>query len=61
MPKATRTEPILIKLYAGRRLYDTTDGNYVSLDNLRDWAADGVSFKVMDVETGDDVTRVLLA
>jgi hypothetical protein len=60
MPQAKQTEPVIIKLYARKRLYDTADGNYVSLDILRDWAVEGVLFKVVDAETGADVTRVLM-
>ncbi len=57
-PAAT---PILVKRYARQRLYDATNRRYVSSDQLRDWAANGVDFMVKDTETGDDVTRVLLA
>jgi polyhydroxyalkanoate synthesis regulator protein len=32
-----------------------------SLDDLREWAAQGVDFVIIDSETGEDVTRVLLA
>jgi polyhydroxyalkanoate synthesis regulator protein len=32
-----------------------------SLEDLRDWAARGVDFVVIDSETGEDVTRILLA
>jgi len=56
-----RTKPILVKRYARSRLYDTASRRYVSLEQLRDWAARGVSFIVEDTETGADVTRVLLA
>jgi hypothetical protein len=31
------------------------------IDELRKWAASGVSFVVIDDETGEDVTRVLLS
>ena len=61
MPTAKKTEPVIIKLYARRRLYDAANGEYVSLDTLRSWAAASVLFKVVEVETGNDVTRVLLA
>jgi polyhydroxyalkanoate synthesis regulator protein len=53
--------PILIKRYARSRLYDTVKGRYVTVDELRQWQRDGVAFIVRDVETGADVTRVLLA
>jgi len=32
-----------------------------SIEELRDWAADGMDFVIIDSETGEDVTRVLLA
>ncbi|HXZ18101.1 MAG TPA: polyhydroxyalkanoate synthesis regulator DNA-binding domain-containing protein [Roseiarcus sp.] len=53
--------PILVKRYARSRLYDATRGRYVSIEQLRRWRRDGVSFIVLDVETGADVTGVLLA
>jgi polyhydroxyalkanoate synthesis regulator protein len=54
------TAPILIKRYARSRLYDTTKARYVTVEELRQWRDDGVAFVVKDVETGEDVTRVLL-
>ena len=32
-----------------------------SLEDLRDWAAKGIDFVIIDSETGEDVTRILLA
>jgi hypothetical protein len=32
-----------------------------SIEELREWAAQDVDFVVIDTETGEDVTRVLLA
>lgn len=52
---------IIVKRYGRSRLYDTRRGRYVTLTDLRDWLRRGVSFVVLDTETGDDVTRVLLA
>jgi len=54
-------QSILVKRYAGSRLYDTAAGRYVSLDDLRHWRDRGIPFEVRDAATGDDVTRVLLA
>ena len=51
----------LIKRYARSRLYDTQAARYVTVADLRSWTAKGVQFIVIDAETGDDVTRVLLA
>ena len=55
------SEPILVKRYARSRLYDPTNQRYVTIEQLRRWHADGVSVSVVDVQTGADVTRVLLA
>jgi polyhydroxyalkanoate synthesis regulator protein len=53
--------PVLIKRYARSRLYDTTRGRYVTLEELRLWRRKRVAFMVQDAETGEDVTRVLFA
>ncbi len=60
-PEAQATRPILIKRYARARLYDTAAAQYTTVDELRNWSARGVGFSVLDTETGDDVTQVLLA
>ena len=57
----TQQQPILIKCYAGSRLYDPAAARYVTLDQLRRWQAEGVSFAVIDARTGADIGRVLLA
>ena len=54
-------QPIIVKRYARSRLYDATHRRYVSVDELRAWASSGTDFRVLDAETGDDVTRILLA
>lgn len=61
MSAAPKTQPVLVKRYARSRLYDTVNQCYVSVEQLRGWAARGVVFSVIDTETGADVTRVLLA
>jgi polyhydroxyalkanoate synthesis regulator protein len=33
----------------------------VSLDELRDWNASGIAFEVQDAETGEEISRILLA
>ena len=52
---------ILVKRYGGNRLYDTTNRRYVSVDQLREWAAKGLPFLVMEAESGEDITRIFLA
>ena len=51
----------LAKRYARTRLYDTESARYVTLDDLREWHVRGQAFTVIDVETNQDVTAVLLA
>jgi polyhydroxyalkanoate synthesis regulator protein len=53
--------PILVRRYGRSRLYDTVAGRYLTVEELRRWVEDGVSFQVQDSETGEDMTRVLLA
>jgi polyhydroxyalkanoate synthesis regulator protein len=52
--------PKLVKRYGRDRLYDTQATRYVTLSDLRTWALVCVAFVVIDAETGDDITRVLL-
>ena len=61
MPAARKPSPILVRRYARARLNDATNGRYVSVEQLREWDASGVAFRVIDAETGADITRVLLA
>jgi polyhydroxyalkanoate synthesis regulator protein len=56
----TQQQPILIKCYAGSRLYDPAAPGYVTLEQLRRWQAEGVSFRVIDARTGEDIRHVLL-
>ena len=51
----------VVKRYARSRLYDVTHGRYVTMDELREWYADGVPFSILDAETGSDIKHVLLA
>jgi polyhydroxyalkanoate synthesis repressor PhaR len=50
----------LIKKYPNRRLYDTTDSRYITLDDAKQMVIDGVPFKVVDQKTGEDLTRSIL-
>ncbi len=53
-------EPIVIKKYANRRLYNTQSSSYITLDDLAKMTRDGVDFEVKDAKTGDDITRSIL-
>ena len=52
--------PILVKRYAETRLFDTTRAQYVTVQDLRNWQARGVSFMVVDAKTGAVVTQIIL-
>lgn len=51
---------MLIKRYAGRRLYNTATTTYVSLNDLQQMVLDGIRFDVRDAKTGEDITRAVL-
>ena len=53
-------EPILVKRYAGSRLYDTSKARYVTIEELREWRSRGIALEVREAETGEDVSRILL-
>ena len=57
---ASGDEPVTIKKYANRRLYNTAASSYVTLDNLAQMVKEGVDFVVYDAKTGDDITRSVL-
>lgn len=53
-------EPIVIKKYANRRLYNTATSAYVTLDYLSDMVKGGQDFVVYDAKTGENITRSVL-
>ena len=50
----------VIKKYPNRRLYDTTESKYVTLQDVRNLVLEGVGFCVIDKKSGDDITRNIL-
>ena len=53
-------DPRIIKKYPNRRLYDTELSKYVTLVHLRKLIHDEVEFKVVDSQSGKDITRSIL-
>ncbi len=53
-------EPIIIKKYANRRLYNTQSSSYITLDDLARMVRTGVEFQVLDAKTGNDITHAIL-
>ena len=54
-------QPITIKKYANRRLYNTGTSSYVTLDDLAEMVKKGEDFQVFDAKSGEDITRSVLA
>jgi len=50
----------LIKRYGSRKLYDTQESRYVSLEDLANWVRDGQEVQVMDNATSEDATVATL-
>ena len=57
---AKSTEPVTIKKYANRRLYNTGTSTYVTLEDLAGMVKKGEDFIVYDAKSGDDITRSVL-
>jgi len=53
-------EPIIIKKYANRRLYNTATSTYVTLDDLAEMVKSGVDFNVKDAKSNEDITHSVL-
>jgi polyhydroxyalkanoate synthesis repressor PhaR len=56
----TKADPVVIKKYANRRLYNTQTSTYVTLDHLCEMVKEGTEFEVRDARTGEDITRSVL-
>ena len=57
---AKSDEPIIIKKYANRRLYNTGTSTYVTLEDLATMVKSGEDFVVYDAKTNEDITRSVL-
>ncbi|MEQ5795243.1 MULTISPECIES: polyhydroxyalkanoate synthesis repressor PhaR [Paracoccus] len=57
---AASTAPLLIKRYASRRLYNTQTSDYVTLEDIAGFIRDGREVKIIDLKSGDDLTRQYL-
>ena len=57
---AETEKPLLIKRYASRRLYNTETSDYVTLEDIAGFIRDGRDVKIVDLKSGDDLTRQYL-
>lgn len=51
---------VIIKKYGNRRLYNMAESRYVNLDEVAQMVRDGVDVQVVDANSGEDLTRLVL-
>jgi polyhydroxyalkanoate synthesis repressor PhaR len=54
-------EPKVIKRYTNRKLYDTVESRYVTLDEIAEMVKQGLEVRIVDNRSKDDLTSVTLA
>jgi polyhydroxyalkanoate synthesis repressor PhaR len=52
---------VLVKKYGNRRLYDTDQSRYVTLDQVGESVRGGADVRVVDAKSGEDLTAATLA
>src|SRR5205809_3159510 len=57
----SRKEPKVIKRYTNRKLYDTVESRYVTLDEIAQMIKGGAEVKIIDNSSKEDLTSVTLA
>src|SRR5579884_1104923 len=53
--------PRLVKRYGNRKLYDTSESRYVTLDEIGRWVKAGEDVRILENDTGEDLTAVTFA
>jgi polyhydroxyalkanoate synthesis repressor PhaR len=56
----TKKDPVVVKKYANRRLYNTETSTYVTLEDLAQMVRSERDFVVFDAKSGDDLTHAVL-
>jgi polyhydroxyalkanoate synthesis repressor PhaR len=51
---------MLVKKYSNRRLYDTEESRYITLDELTDKVRRGADVQIVDAKSGEDLTQATL-
>ncbi len=59
--KNKASQPLIIKKYENRRLYNTLTSQYINQDQVAQLVRDGHDVQVVDASTGEDITRLILA
>ena len=60
-PSVAGREPKVIKRYTNRKLYDTVESRYVTLDEIAQMIKAGAEVQIIDNRTKEDLTSVTLA
>ena len=55
------SEPILIKRYENRKLYDSSRSTYVTLEEIAGMIREGKEVRIVDARTNEDLTKNTLA
>jgi polyhydroxyalkanoate synthesis repressor PhaR len=58
--KVTSVASVLIKKYGNRRLYDTGESRYITLDELASKIRAGSDVRIVDAQSGEDLTQATL-
>jgi polyhydroxyalkanoate synthesis repressor PhaR len=53
-------DPVVLKKYSNRRLYDTRKSRYVTLEDVSAMIRSGDQVQIQDAATGEDVTAFIL-
>ncbi len=54
------SQPVVVRKYENRRLYDTSSSRYVNLPEIAQMVREGAEVQVVDAKSGEDITRVIL-
>jgi polyhydroxyalkanoate synthesis repressor PhaR len=60
-PQGDKKDPKVIKRYTNRKLYDTVESRYVTLDEIAQMIKGGAEVKIIDNRSKEDLTSVTLA
>jgi polyhydroxyalkanoate synthesis repressor PhaR len=59
--KKNVSQPLIIKKYENRRLYNSLTSQYINQDQVAQLVREGHDVRVVDAATGEDLTRMILA
>lgn len=59
--KAKTPQPLIIKKYENRRLYNTLTSQYINQEQVAQLVRDGYDVRVVDAASGEDISRLVLA